>query len=58
MKKIVTTFCLLGATVALAACANEGKGYVDEAPYAMDRTAGGPTTAEPAEQVFRAHQRK
>lgn len=57
MKKIVTTFCLLGATVALAACAGEGKGYVDEAPYAMKRTAGGSADA-PAEQVFRAKQRK
>ena len=57
MKKIVMTLCLMSATVALAACANEGKGYVDEAPYAMERTAGS-TTAASAEQVFRAKQRK
>lgn len=57
MKTIVTTLCLLSATVALAACESASKGYVDEAPYAMERTAGG-MQAAPAEQVFRAKQRK
>ncbi|MCB9978672.1 MAG: hypothetical protein H6862_03585 [Rhodospirillales bacterium] len=56
MKNFVMTLCLLGATAGLAACATEGKGYVDEAPYAQERTAGGEMA--PAEQVFRTRQHK
>lgn len=56
MKNFVMTLCLLGATAGLAACATEGKGYVDEAPYAQERTAGG--EGAPAEQVFRTRQHK
>lgn len=57
MKNFVMTLCLLGASAGLAACATEGKAYVDEAPYAQSRTAGG-SDAAPAEQVFRARQHK
>ncbi len=39
MKKAVATFCLIGSTLALAAC-DTGPGYIDtDPPYAMDRTA-------------------
>lgn len=60
MKKLVT-FCVLGAALALSACASQSGdadyGYESQAPYANERTVGNEsvTTAEP---VFRARQQK
>ncbi|HNQ91498.1 MAG TPA: hypothetical protein PKI93_01040 [Alphaproteobacteria bacterium] len=56
MKALLATVCLLGSTLALAACDTTGQGYVDtQPPYASERTAGGQTAAAPvasAEPVF------
>ncbi|MCB1783691.1 MAG: hypothetical protein KDI13_06805 [Alphaproteobacteria bacterium] len=40
MKKAVATICLVGSTLALAACGSTGETNVETAvPYTMDRTA-------------------
>ncbi len=56
MKALIATVCLLGSTLALAACDSTGQGYVDtQPPYASERTAGATQTAAPvasAEPVF------
>jgi hypothetical protein len=57
MKKIVASLCLLGATMALAACDTTGMGYVDtQPPFTDERTVGTvPTASAPvasAEPVF------
>ena len=58
MKKFVT-FCVLGAALALSACASQkgdsDYGYESHAPYASERTVGETGTADP---VFRARQAK
>ena len=66
MKKIVATFCLLGATLALSACGTTTSGDIEAAPYSMERTASygsemsaaTPTRVAPAEKVFRRAQTK
>lgn len=67
MKKAISAFCLVGATMALAACDTTGTGHVDTAPpYALERTATPqaeapvvtPTRVQPAEQVFQRAQTK
>lgn len=56
MKALIATVCLLGSTLALAACDSTGQGYVDtQPPYASERTAGATPAAAPvasAEPVF------
>lgn len=57
MKAFLATVCLLGSTLALAACDTTGEGYVDtQPPYASERTAGGmkeaPAPVMSAEPVF------
>lgn len=56
MKALVATFCLIGTTLALAACEKTGEGYVDtQPPYAAERTAGESKAAAPiasADPVF------
>lgn len=56
MKALLATVCLLGSTLALAACDTTGQGYVDtQPPYSSERTAGGAQAAAPvasAEPVF------
>ncbi len=63
MKKLAT-LTIVGAALALSACANNGKavdyGYEKQAPYASDRTVG-TTAAAPAakgDTVFKAKQNK
>ncbi len=68
MKKAISAFCLVGATLSLAACDTTGMGDVDTAPpYAMERTAHvepKPVPVEPApavapaEKVFQRAQTK
>ncbi len=66
MKKAISAFCLVGATLSLAACDTTGMGNVDTAPpYAMERTAEtketpapAPTPVAPAERVFQRAQTK
>ena len=68
MKKAISAFCLVGATMSLAACDTTGMGEVDTAPpYAMERTAQPkpevvvaptPTKVVPAERVFQRAQTK
>lgn len=60
MKKLVATLCIIGSTVALAACDSTGTGNVETAaPYASERTAGGDVAAPaPAERVFNEKQMK
>lgn len=68
MKKAISAFCLVGATLSLAACDTTGMGDVDTAPpYAMERTAtttpkpvpvAAPTPVAPAEKVFQRAQTK
>ena len=66
MKKIVATFCLLGATLALSACGSMSTGDTEPAPYSLERTASygsemsaaTPTRVAPAEKVFRRAQTK
>lgn len=59
MKKLLATACILGSVVALSACTSEGQGYKDEAPYAVERTAGSQQKgAVEGERVFRASQTK
>ncbi|MBL8639336.1 MAG: hypothetical protein JNK24_03170 [Alphaproteobacteria bacterium] len=56
MKALALTLCLIGSTLALAACEKTGEGYVDtQPPYAAERTAGEGKAAAPvasAEPVF------
>lgn len=55
MTKVLALVCILGSTLALAACDTTGTGYVDtQAPYSMGRTAGGEQAAPvaSAEPVF------
>ncbi len=41
MTKVLAMICILGSTLALAACDTPATGYIDtKAPYASDRTAG------------------
>ncbi len=43
--KTLVAICLLGSTLALAACDSTGTGYVDtQPPYASERTAGDTTS--------------
>ncbi|MGH1455971.1 MAG: hypothetical protein ACRBDI_04255 [Alphaproteobacteria bacterium] len=68
MKKAISAFCLVGATLSLAACDTTGMGDVDtQPPYAMERTAvttpkaapvATPTPVAPAEKVFQRAQTK
>ncbi len=69
MKKFVATFLLIGTAFTASACStNSQMGYVDQAPYADERTAGSePTKYEPvvekayeptAEKVFVEKQSK
>ncbi len=60
MKNIIMTLCLVGASVALAACSSTGDGKTYPAPYAHERTAGGQTAAPvaAAEPVFEKKLRK
>lgn len=68
MKKAIATFCLVGSTIALAACDTTGTGDVETAvPYTMERTASHekdapvvatPTRVAPAEKVFQRAQTK
>ncbi len=70
MKKAISAFCLVGATMTLAACDTTGMGEVDTAPpYTMERTAittpkaapvvtSTPTAVAPAEKVFQRAQTK
>ncbi len=71
MKKVVATLCLVGSTVALAACDTTGtSGNVDtQPPYELERTASHdksapapvaatPTKVAPAEKVFQRAQTK
>lgn len=55
MKKLVAALCVAGSVMALAACTTDGSGYVDSAPYASERTAGG---AAHSEQVYTSTQTK
>lgn len=56
MTKVIAMVCILGSTLALAACDTAGSGYVDtQAPYGQTRTAGGdnaPAPVKSAEPVF------
>lgn len=61
MKRTVATICLIGSTLALAACASSETAENKElaTPYTMERTAshegsdaGVAETAQPAEKVF------
>lgn len=63
MKKAIATFCLIGSTLALAACDTAGTGNVEtKTPY--DRTAthsqnaAPQETVAPAEPVFQKAQSK
>lgn len=62
MKKAIATFCLIGSTLALAACDTAGTGNVEtQTPY--DRTAThsqntAQETVAPAEPVFQKAQSK
>jgi len=49
MKKFIATFCIIGSTIALGACAQGGLGFNDtEPPYTQERTASsGPKAAAP-----------
>lgn len=62
MKKAIATICLVGSTLALAACDTTGTGDVQtDAPYAMERTASTEQVAPavtPAEEVFHKAQVK
>lgn len=58
MKKFLATVCIFGTAVALSACTSEGEGYKDEAPYAVERTAGEAPAEAQGERVFRASQTK
>lgn len=67
MKKAIATFCLVGSTLALAACDTTGTGDVETAvPYTMERTASyehkaptpAPAPVAPAEKVFHKAQMK
>jgi len=67
MKKAVATFCLIGSTLALAACDTSGMGYIDtDPPYAMERTATHehpapamvPVQPAPADPIFHDAQMK
>jgi hypothetical protein len=59
MKKILSTVCILGTAAALSACTAQGEGYRDQAPYSVDRTAGGGHEGDmKSERVFRASQTK
>ncbi len=51
MKKIIASFCLLAA-VGLTACGTDNAGYVGQAPYAQERTAGATTDVQSAAPVF------
>lgn len=59
MKRTVATICLIGSTLALAACASSESGENKElaTPYAMERTASHESSDNavvevPAEKVF------
>ena len=65
MKKVIAAVCVLGSTLALAACdSTQPSGYVDtQPPYTAERTAGeapapapvaapAPEKAKSAEPVF------
>lgn len=56
MKKLVATFCVFGTALALAACSTDGAGHMEDSPYAVERTAGGPDMAP--DRVFTRAQRK
>lgn len=59
MKNFIMTLCLVGASVALAACAGTGDGKTYPAPYAHERTAGGTTApVAAAEPMFEKKMRK
>ena len=65
MKKFIATLCIVGSTIALGACANNGSGFNDtEPPYTQERTASGPQKAAapvrytPAERTFTKAQSK
>ena len=51
--KTLVAICLLGSTLALAACDSTGTGYVDtQPPYASERTAGDTAPVSSAEPVM------
>ncbi len=69
MKKLALTLCVVGSSIALAACASNGNEDLNpsdyEAPYADERTVGSnpePVRARPAparaERTFSAAQTK
>jgi hypothetical protein len=62
MKKLAA-FTIIGAALALSACANKQAvdyGYEKQAPYASDRTVGTsqPAPAAKGDTVFKAKQNK
>ena len=61
MKKLLATLCIVGSTIALAACTTQNTTSYDAgASYATDRTAGeiDEAPAPAPERVFKAAQTK